>query len=472
MTKITATALKHCNKHTRGSNNLESHLFRVLRITRSCKRIFRHFWAKPAKPEKSIYTIVYCFFEPKMVIYAFSQITVQGINMKKQDRKTINVGIVCSPWLGGSGVVGAELARYLAKDRRYKIVFIGEQLPFRLEKEQVIFHQVDKLSHSLFEHPLSETALTEGIVEAVIKYKLDIIHAHFAIPFASCAIQAKSILKSMGVDVSVVTTLHGTDVLNLGPEAFVVMRHILEHSDVVTAVSMDLAARAQKQFGIKKDIPVVYNFVDFSEYPKARKNSILRNKFAKPQEKLFVHVSNFRPIKRVSHTIKVFSKVHSTIPSSLLFIGEGPDISAAKRLAKTMRKQDSIHFIGKVKNPYKYLRIADALLITSEYESFCLAALEAMASGVPVFGTRVGGLPEVVTHGKAGYLADLGDAEKLAGYIRRYFANLKQMTEMKKNALEASKKFDIFRIIPQYEYIYTQLATDGSINRLFGSEKI
>lgn len=386
-------------------------------------------------------------------------------------KQIINIGIVCSPWLGGSGVVGSELAKYLSKKDSYKIVFIGDDFPFRLKKSDIIFHKVEELHHALFTHPLSEAALTEGIVKAVIKHKLTIIHAHFSIPFAHCAVQAKDILEKMGIHIFVITTLHGTDVLSLGQETPATMRYILNQSDVITAVSHDLSARTKQLYNPKKEIQVIHNFIDSQQIELLKKSRMQRRRFAKPNEKILVHISNFRPVKRVNDTLRVFLKLHSKIPSVLLLIGEGPDIEAAKKLAKSMKKQESIHFIGRVKNPYNYLKIADALLVTSSYESFCLAALEALVSGVPVFGTRVGGIPEVIEHGKSGYLVDMGDVTGMVNNIAQHFSNEKSVIHMKQHAQRRAKHFAAKKIIPQYEYIYKSLMKIKKVKEKFTSEK-
>jgi len=381
------------------------------------------------------------------------------------NKQTINIGIVSSPSLGGSGVVGSELAKYLSENDKYKIVFIGDDLPFRLKKNDVIFHKVEKLHHALFTHPLSEAALTEGIVSAVLKHNLSIIHVHFAIPFAHCAIQAKDILKKMGINIFIVTTVHGTDVLNLGRETPLIMSYILNQSDVVTAVSFDLAAKTKELYDLKKEVHVIHNFMDFEHDLIIKNAQAKRKKFAKPNEKILIHISNFRPIKRINDTLKVFLKVHSKMPSVLLLIGEGPDIENAKKLAIAMKKQDSIYFIGRVKNPYKYLQLSDALLVTSAYESFCLAALEAIAHGVPVFGTKVGGIPEVIEQGKSGYLVNIGDVNAMASNIEKHFYDEKNVIKMKKLAFQASKRFTAKKIIPQYEYIYTKLMLSLKLNK-------
>lgn len=377
--------------------------------------------------------------------------------MSIPNKKTINIGIVCSPNLGGSGVVGSELAKFLAKKNKYKIVFIGDEFSFRLNREDVEFHKIEKLNHALFTHPLSESALTEGIVSAVIKYKLNIIHAHFAIPYAHCAIQAKEILRRMGINIFVVTTLHGTDVLSLGLEVPETMNHILNQSDAVTAVSMNLAVKSKEIYNVKKDIKVIYNFVDFKNTIKLKNPTRFRKKFAKKDEKIFIHISNFRPIKRVTDTLNVFMKAQQNIPSTLILVGEGPDIENAKRWAKTMKNEKSIHFLGKVKNPYKYLQIADGLIITSTYESFSLVSLEAMTFGVPVFGTKVGGIPELIENNKSGYLAEARHPNGVYKNIIQHFSDAKKITKIRNQAFKTSKNFSAEKIIPQYESIYSQL---------------
>ena len=375
----------------------------------------------------------------------------------KHSFKKLSIGIVCSPWLGGSGVVGSELAQYLATTNKYTIVFIGSELPFRMNKQNIIFHKVANVKHALFSSPLNEAALIEGIVEAVLSHKLDIIHAHFAIPFAYCALQAKEILKRRGIDIKVVTTLHGTDVLSLGQEVPEIMKYVLAESDRVTAVSKDLAQKAKEIYACRKPIEVIYNFINFSTFPQKAIRPQLKKKYALSNEKVFVHISNFRPIKRIGDCIKIFSKVNKKIPSVLLLIGEGPEVESIKKQKETVRNQDSIHFVGRVKNPYSFLEIADGLIITSEYESFCLVGLEALAYGVPVFSTNVGGIPEVITHDKLGYLANVGDIDTLSSHIITHFSDTEKIHSFMKEAYKTSHEFTAERIIPGYEAIYHQL---------------
>lgn len=376
--------------------------------------------------------------------------------MKRYPERKINIGIVCSPWLGGSGVIGAELARYLAKTNKYKIVYIGYDYPFRLNRKDVYFHKVEAVDHALFVNPLREVALVESIVEAVIEHNLDIVHAHFAIPFAYSALQAREILKKMGINIKVVTTLHGTDVLTLGRELPGTMKYVLEQSNALTAVSIDLAERTKRIYHTQKIIQVIYNFIDLNQPLEKRANLSIRKNTAKSNEKIFIHISNFRAIKRVIDTLKVFSKVNEKIPSILLLIGEGPELEAARGFCQSMDNK-SIHFLGSFKNPYQYLKIADGLIVTSQYESFCLVALEAMAFGVPVFSTKVGGIPEVIEHGKGGYLAKLGDIKALSKYIIKHFSSSNNISSMKEGAQEIARNFTADKIVPQYEQLYQQL---------------
>lgn len=370
----------------------------------------------------------------------------------------INIGIVCSPWLGGSGVVGSELARYLAKTGKYNVVYIGPNFPFRLNRNDVYFHKVENIEHSLFATPLQEVALVEGIVEAVMAYKLDIIHAHFAIPFAFCALQAREILKKMGINIKVVSTLHGTDVLTLGQKAPATLKYVLEQSNAVTAVSNDLAYKTRTMYNTKKNIQVIYNFIDLNQGSGKRANTYFKKNIAKNNEKIFIHISNFRPIKRVADTIKVFSKVSKIIPSRLLLIGDGPEMETAKDLSKSIENGEYIQFIGSVKNPYQYLQIADGVIVTSQYESFCLVALEAMAIGVPVFSTNVGGISEVIKHRKSGYFSEKKDyIESLSSYIIKHFTDEAKVESMKNVSKEIAKNFATDKIIPKYEQIYLQL---------------
>lgn len=377
--------------------------------------------------------------------------------MSRIFKKQIKIGVVSSPWLGGSGVVGAELARYLSRTSNYKIIFIGQKLPFRLNLNEINFHSIRVLKHPLFENPLNDISMIEGIVEAVITHKIDILHAHFAIPFGYYAIQAKQILKEMGINVKVITTLHGTDALMLGKESPAIMKLILKQSNEVTAVSKNLMQLTKKIYRITRTIHVVYNFIDHQNLPVANTNLQLRKKFANENQKIFMHISNFRPIKKVEDVLKIFSRVNKDLSSVLIFIGEGPKIKSIKRITNLMKYRNSIFFLKTINNPYSYIQIADGLIITSKYESFCLAALEAMSFGVPVFSTNVGGIKEVVKHKVSGYLIKLGNINKFSKTILDHFSNKNKVSEMKINSLNTSRLFSAEKIVPQYEKLYQKL---------------
>lgn len=263
----------------------------------------------------------------------------------------------------------------------------------------------------------------------------------------------------MGIDIKVVTTLHGTDVLTLGRELPGTMKYILEQSNAVTAVSIDLARKAKEIYHTKRGIQVIYNFIDSKLNLDKRDYSLLRKKIIKSNEKIFIHISNFRPVKRIVDTLKVFSKVNKKIPSVLLLLGEGPEVGIAKEFCKSLDKGQSVYFIGMVKNPYQYLKIADGLIVTSAYESFCLVGLEAMSFGVTVFGTKVGGIPEVIKHERSGYLVKQGNLEALSKYIIRHFSDMNNISSMRQQAQERASDFTAEKIIPQYELIYHQLVS-------------
>lgn len=378
--------------------------------------------------------------------------------MRKLAKKPITIGMISSPWLGGSGVIAAELGKYLSKTGKYQIIFIGQQLPFRLSANEVKFHQILPLKHPLFKNSLDDISGVEGIVEAVIENKIDILHAHFAIPFGYYAISAKAILKQMGINIRVVTTLHGTDVLMLGKESPAVMKAVLKQSDEVTAVSKNLMNHAKKIYKVTKTIKVIYNFFDHQNLPNLKTDlKLLRKRFAKANQKILLHISNFRPIKKVEDVLKIFAKVNKKLPCVLIFIGDGPKVKLLKRVSNLMTAKNSIYFLKTINNPYQYLKMADGLIVTSEYESFGLVALEALSFGVPVFSTNVGGVKEVIKQKASGYLIKFGDINAFSKTILNHFSDSKKVEEMKINALNSSYLFSANKIIPQYEKIYQRL---------------
>ena len=321
----------------------------------------------------------------------------------------MKIGIVCYPTFGGSGVVATELGMALA-DKGHEVHFITYNQPVRLDflSHNLHFHQVVIEEYPLFEYQPYELALSTKMVEVVRKYSLEVLHVHYAIPHAYAAYMAKQMLKEKGLDVRVVTTLHGTDITLVGshPTYKSAVEFSINNSDVVTVVSNNLKETTNKLFNITKDIKVIYNFIDAKKYDNAQKEECKRIALAKPHERIFTHVSNFRPVKRVEDVVKIFSAVRKEIPAKLLMIGEGPERAKAENLVKELNLVDDVFFLGNSTEVAKILCYTDVFLLPSQTESFGLAALEAMAAGSAVISTNTGGLPEVNIHGKTGFLSN------------------------------------------------------------------
>jgi L-malate glycosyltransferase len=369
----------------------------------------------------------------------------------------MKIGIVCYPTFGGSGVVATELGMALA-DKGHEVHFITYNQPVRLDfiSHHLHFHQVLLEEYPLFQYQPYELALSSKIVEVVEKYKLDVLHVHYAIPHAYAAYMAKQMLKEKGISVKVVTTLHGTDITLVGshPTYKTAVEFSINNSDVVTAVSNDLKKTTNRLFIIKNDIQVIYNFIDTQKYDKAHQQKCNRAAIAKPDERILTHVSNFRPVKRVEDVIKVFYEVHKEIPSKLLLIGEGPERSKAENLVNKLKISNDVLFLGNSSEVTKILCYSDIFLLPSQTESFGLAALEAMAARTPVISTNTGGLPEVNIHGKTGYLSDLGDVTEMANNAISILKNQETLEMFKQNAKEHTKRFSLDNILPIYEDIY------------------
>jgi len=320
--------------------------------------------------------------------------------------KHLKIGIVCYPTYGGSGVVATELGIALA-DKGHEVHFISYDQPFRLDlySENIYFHQVNVPDYPLFEYAPYELNLTSKLVDVAIHEKLNILHVHYAIPHASAAVNAKQILATYGIHIPIVTTLHGTDITLLGKDKSFkpVIEYAINQSDSVTAVSQNLKEETLLNFKIKDEIKVIPNFIDMSLY-KQECNQLLRDKFAKKEEAILVHISNFRKVKRVKDVVKIFEKVNAQVPSKLLMIGDGPERLKSEQLCRKLGIDKQVRFLGKLKVIEKFLCIADIFVLPSETESFGLVALEAMASKVAVISTNSGGLPEVNIDGKTGYL--------------------------------------------------------------------
>ena len=369
----------------------------------------------------------------------------------------MKIGIVCYPTFGGSGVVATELGMALA-DKGHEVHFITYNQPVRLDflSHNLHFHQVVIEEYPLFEYQPYELALSTKMVEVVRKYSLEVLHVHYAIPHAYAAYMAKQMLKEKGLDVRVVTTLHGTDITLVGshPTYKSAVEFSINNSDVVTAVSNNLKETTNKLFNITKDIKVIYNFIDAKKYDNAQKEECKRIALAQPHERIFTHVSNFRPVKRVEDVVKIFSAVRKEIPAKLLMIGEGPERAKAENLVKELNIIDDVFFLGNSTEVAKILCYTDVFLLPSQTESFGLAALEAMAAGSAVISTNTGGLPEVNIHGKTGFLSNLGDVADMAKNAILIAKEAATLEVFKENAKKHTKQFTLESILPVYEEIY------------------
>ena len=376
--------------------------------------------------------------------------------------KHLKIGIVCYPTYGGSGVVATELGIALA-DKGHEVHFISYDQPFRLDlySENIYFHQVNVPDYPLFEYAPYELNLTSKLVDVAIHEKLNILHVHYAIPHASAAVNAKQILATYGIHIPIVTTLHGTDITLLGKDKSFkpVIEYAINQSDAVTAVSEDLKEETLLNFKIKDEIKVIPNFIDMSLY-KQECNQLLRDKFAKKEEAILVHISNFRKVKRVQDVVKIFEKVNKQVSSKLFMIGDGPERLKAEQLCRKLGIAKHVRFLGKLKVIEKFLCIADVFVLPSETESFGLVALEAMASKVAVISTNSGGLPEVNIDGETGYLSDVGDVNKMANDTIHLLKDADKLNQFKNNALAHAKTFDLPNILPQYEAVYQELSCE------------
>jgi N-acetyl-alpha-D-glucosaminyl L-malate synthase BshA len=377
----------------------------------------------------------------------------------------MKIGIVCYPTYGGSGVVATELGLGLAR-KGHEIHFITYRRPVRLAHfhENVFYHEVDNEDYPLFEYPPYDTALASKIVDVVKYSQLDLLHVHYAIPHAAVAYMAKKILIGQGRYVPVVTTLHGTDITLVGNNsAFApVVEFSINKSDGVTAVSQSLKNDTLRLFDIQRDIRVVYNFIDFDRFKKVDK-SHFKKIIAPEGERILVHTSNFRRVKRVEDVIYIFRRVHEKLPSKLLMIGDGPERQHAERMCREFGLFADVRFLGKQDAIEELLAICDLFLMPSDTESFGLAALEAMACEVPVVSSNGGGLPEVNIHGVTGYLSDPGNVDEMAGYAVQLLQNDELLQQFRQNALAQAKRFDIHNILPEYEAYYEEVLAGSAV---------
>jgi N-acetyl-alpha-D-glucosaminyl L-malate synthase BshA len=371
----------------------------------------------------------------------------------------MKIGITCYPTYGGSGVIATELGKALAL-RGHEVHFISYALPFRLHNfvENVVFHEVEMSSYPLFEFPLYSLALASKMVEVAEYEKLDVFHVHYAIPHASSAYLAKEMLKEK-IDIKIITTLHGTDITLVGlePSFLPLVKFSIENSDGVTAVSRFLKEKTLTNYDIDKDIQVIPNFIDTKLF-KPDSDCSFRKKISAKGEKILVHTSNFRQVKRVTDAIKIFDIVQKEIPSKLILVGDGPDRSECERLVRQLNLGDKVKFLGKQDGLVEILNASDLFLIPSQSESFGLAALEAMACGIPVVSSSVGGLPELIKHNECGYIAEIGDIERMTKYVIELLTNEKRYSIFSQNARErAVRKFDIDKVVPHYEEYYQKI---------------
>jgi N-acetyl-alpha-D-glucosaminyl L-malate synthase BshA len=368
----------------------------------------------------------------------------------------MKIGIVCYPTFGGSGVLATELGKALALNG-HQIHFISYNQPARLDHftENIFFHEVSVLKYPLFEYAPYETALAGKMVDIVKANHLDILHVHYAIPHASAALLAKMILKDQGIHIPVITTLHGTDITLVGRDSTFedVVAWSINHSDAVTAVSESLKDDTYKHFTINRDIVMIPNFIDFSRFNKQPKEHF-KKAIAPFNEKLIVHTSNFRKVKRIEDVVRVFDILSKKIPSKLLLIGDGPERSNIEKLCRELDACDRVVFLGKQEAIEEILSVCDLFLLTSETESFGLAALEAMACEVPVISTNAGGIPEVNIHGVTGYMSEVGDVEEMAANAMKILADDETLNRFKTAALAQAKKFDLNIIRKDYEKLY------------------
>ena len=371
----------------------------------------------------------------------------------------MKIGIVLYPTYGGSGVVATELGKSLA-GKGHEIHFITYSQPVRLGsfRENIFYHEVRVSNYPLFEYEPYETVLASEMVDVVKHEGLDILHVHYAIPHASAAFMARQILKSQGINIPFVTTLHGTDITLVGkdPAFEPVITFCLNESDAVTAVSESLKNDTYKHFSTTREIKVIPNFIPV-QHKVSVMNWDLRRRYAPDDEPILCHISNFRKVKRVQDVLRIFSKVNELKNARLLLVGDGPERYALEESCRELNLCDRVVFLGKVRDTQQVLELADLFLLPSETESFGLAALEAMAVGVPVISSNTGGIPEVNVHGVTGFLSNVGDVGDMAENALHILRDEETLNKFRKNALERVKEFDIEKIVGRYEELYHEV---------------
>ncbi|HLW15270.1 MAG TPA: N-acetyl-alpha-D-glucosaminyl L-malate synthase BshA [Flavobacteriaceae bacterium] len=372
----------------------------------------------------------------------------------------MKIAVVCYPTFGGSGVVATELGIALAK-KGHEIHFVTYKQPVRLEylSDNIFFHEVNVPKYPLFHYQPYELALSSKLVDTVRKHKIDLLHVHYAIPHAYAGYMAKQMLKEEGIDLPMVTTLHGTDITLVGnhPHYKPAVTFSMNKSDAITSVSENLKEDILRLFNVKKEVHVIPNFIDLEQHSKRRvNNDCHRSRMAKEDERIITHISNLRPVKRLVDVIKVFDKIQKELPAKLIIIGEGPDKLKAEELCAEKGIEDKVIFLGNSLEINEILSFSDLFILSSEKESFGLSALEAMASGVPVISTNAGGLPEVNVDGVSGYLSAIGDVGEMAENALKILRTDAVLNRFKENAVQAADKFSIEKIVPLYEALYVE----------------
>lgn len=373
----------------------------------------------------------------------------------------MRIGIVCYPTFGGSGVLATELGKALA-DKGHFVHFITYQQPVRLNvfSANIFYHEVRVPTYPLFDYPPYEVALSSTMVDVILHHNLDLLHVHYAIPHASAAYMAKQIVAKVGKNIPVITTLHGTDITLVGKDKTYapVVTFSINESDAITAVSDNLRSETYKSFAITKEIEVIHNFVDVGRFSK-KPIDAFRRVIAPNGERILVHASNFRKVKRVQDVVKIFAEVKKQMPAKLLMVGDGPERPVMEDLVKDLGITDDVRFLGKQEQMEEILVVSDLFILPSEYESFGLAALEAMAASMPVLSTNAGGLPEVNIDGKTGFLSNVGDVENMSRQAIDILKDDQTLAVFKQNAYDQACKFDIHNIVPVYEKLYSRFCT-------------
>jgi N-acetyl-alpha-D-glucosaminyl L-malate synthase BshA len=377
----------------------------------------------------------------------------------------MRIGIVCYPTFGGSGVVATELGKALAK-KGHQVHFITYSQPVRLPSftENTFYHEVSVSDYPLFDYQPYELVLSSRMVDVVINEKLDLLHVHYAIPHASAAFMAQQILATRGIRLPFITTLHGTDITLVGRDVSFepVITFAINRSDAVTAVSESLREDTYKYFDVNREIEVIPNFICLGDYGQFSP-ACQRRLFAPNGERIMVHVSNFRKVKRVEDVLRVFDIVRKKVPTKLILVGDGPERAHIEKLCRELKTCDDIVSLGKVQNPNEILSIADLFILPSETESFGLAALEAMASHVPVISSNTGGLPEVNINGVTGFTSNVGDVQDMARNAYTILQTDESLAKFRAAAYEKAKEFDIRKILPMYESLYQRVLEGNMI---------